>query len=148
MWIYVKMSFILVIKSEFSASLLQSSVSHDSSEIVLIYWFAAQETFLIIINIENSCAASYSVETDLFSLIGLNVGSCVGQLVTFLWCFCFLLCFSYFFKMFFSSVILRPTHIFMSYFSLTLILWFPCISWHVKKLLVIGGQRCVVECIS
>ncbi len=31
-----------------SASLLQSSVSHDPSEIILICWFAAQETFLII----------------------------------------------------------------------------------------------------
>ncbi len=30
-----------------------------SSEIILICWFAAQETFLIITNIENSCAASY-----------------------------------------------------------------------------------------
>ncbi len=40
-------------KAEFSASLLQSSVSQDPSEIILIYWFAAQETFLIIINVEN-----------------------------------------------------------------------------------------------
>ncbi len=30
-----------------------------SSEIILIYWLAAQETFLIIINAENSCAAQY-----------------------------------------------------------------------------------------
>ncbi len=37
----------------------QSSVSHDSSEIIIICWFAAQETFLIIINVENSCAAQY-----------------------------------------------------------------------------------------
>ncbi len=29
-------------------TLLQSSVSHDPSEIVLIFWFAAQETFIII----------------------------------------------------------------------------------------------------
>ncbi len=36
--------------AEFSASFLQSSVSRDPSEI----WFAAQETFLIIINGENS----------------------------------------------------------------------------------------------
>ncbi len=36
-----------VIKAEFSASLRQSSVSHDPSEIIII--FAAQETFLIII---------------------------------------------------------------------------------------------------
>ncbi len=47
------MSFIAVIKAEFSASLLQSSVSHD---LLLI---SAQETFLIIINVENSCAAQY-----------------------------------------------------------------------------------------
>ncbi len=40
-----------------SASLLQYSVSHDPSEVILIYWF--QETFIIIIiiNVENSCAA-------------------------------------------------------------------------------------------
>jgi len=40
-------------RAEFLASLLQSSVSHDSSEITLIWWFAAQETFLIIIKTEN-----------------------------------------------------------------------------------------------
>ncbi len=43
------MYFISVIKSEFSASLLQSSVSHDPSEIILICWLAVQETFIIII---------------------------------------------------------------------------------------------------
>ncbi len=37
-----------------------------SSEIILIYWFAAPEIFLIIINVGNSCAASYFGET-LFS---------------------------------------------------------------------------------
>ncbi len=38
-----------------------------SSEIILICWFAAQETFLIIINVKNSCAASYFfIETDTF----------------------------------------------------------------------------------
>ncbi len=35
------------------------SVSHDPSEIILIFWFTTQETFLKIINVENSCAASY-----------------------------------------------------------------------------------------
>ncbi len=30
-----------------------------SSEIIIIYWFTAQETFLIIINVENSRAAQY-----------------------------------------------------------------------------------------
>ncbi len=44
-------------KAVFSASLLQSSVPHDLSEIILIYWFAAQETVLIIINVENNYAA-------------------------------------------------------------------------------------------
>ncbi len=39
-----------MIKAVFSASLLQSSVSCDPSEIILICWFAAQETFLIIID--------------------------------------------------------------------------------------------------
>ncbi len=34
-----------MIKAEYSASFLQSSVSHDPSEIILIYLFAAQETF-------------------------------------------------------------------------------------------------------
>ncbi len=39
-----------------SASLLQSPVSHDPSEIIIICRFGA---FLIIINVENSCAASF-----------------------------------------------------------------------------------------
>ncbi len=34
-----------------------SSVSHDPSEIIWICWFAAQETFLTMINVENNCAA-------------------------------------------------------------------------------------------
>ncbi len=59
-WIYCQIKFIPVIKAEFSASLiLQSSVLHDPSKIIIICWFAAQETFLIIIIVENSCAASY-----------------------------------------------------------------------------------------
>ncbi len=37
-------------------------VSHDPSEIILIFWFAAQETFLIVINVENCCAAQYFCE--------------------------------------------------------------------------------------
>jgi len=37
------------------------TVSHDLSEIILICWFAAQETciIIIIINVENSWAALY-----------------------------------------------------------------------------------------
>jgi len=34
-------------KAEFSESLLQSSVSHDPSEIIQIWLFGAQETFLL-----------------------------------------------------------------------------------------------------
>jgi len=50
-------------KAEFStSSLLQSSGSHDPPEIILICWFAAQET-LLIINVENICAVLYFVET-------------------------------------------------------------------------------------
>ncbi len=32
-------------------------MSHDPSEIILIGWFGAQQTFLTIINIEIGCAA-------------------------------------------------------------------------------------------
>ncbi len=46
-------------KAEFPALLLNASVSHDLSEVILRCWFAAQETFWIIINVKNSCAAKY-----------------------------------------------------------------------------------------
>ncbi len=46
-----------MIKAEFSSSLLQSSVSRDPSEIILIC--ATQETFLIIISVDNICSAQY-----------------------------------------------------------------------------------------
>ncbi len=46
------MLFISVIKAVFPASLLQSSVSYDPSEIILRCWFAAQETLLIITNVK------------------------------------------------------------------------------------------------
>ncbi len=39
-------------QSWISALLLQSLASYDPSEIILICWFAAQEIFLIIINVE------------------------------------------------------------------------------------------------
>jgi len=42
-------SFSIVIHScQFPASLPQSSVSHDPSEIILIWWFVAKETFIVI----------------------------------------------------------------------------------------------------
>jgi len=47
MWIYSKVSFIPVYFQH------QSSVSHDPPEITRIWWSDAQETFMIIINVEN-----------------------------------------------------------------------------------------------
>ncbi len=41
-------------KAVLSVPLLQSSESHDPSEIIIIYWFTAQQTCIIIINVENS----------------------------------------------------------------------------------------------
>ncbi len=37
--------------------MLQSLVSHNPLEIILICWFGAQETFIIIINVKNNFAA-------------------------------------------------------------------------------------------
>ncbi len=51
------MQFIyFMVKLNFQQPLLQSSVSHDTSEIILISWFDTPEIFLII-NVEKSCAA-------------------------------------------------------------------------------------------
>ncbi len=50
-------------KAGFSASLLQSSVLHDPSEIILIGWFVAKETIIIIINVENIVGCNIFVET-------------------------------------------------------------------------------------
>ncbi len=60
--------------------LLQCSVSHDPSEIILICRFAAQEAFIIIIiiiiiNIENSCAAYFFISVF------------VGTMIFFFWIF-------------------------------------------------------------
>ncbi len=57
MWIYNQMYCISVMHiCIFSIITPVFSVTW-SSEIIIIYWFAAQETFLIIINVEYSCAA-------------------------------------------------------------------------------------------
>ncbi len=52
--------------SAISASLLQSSVSHDPSEIIQICCFVARETFPAIINAENSCAYYFCGNIILF----------------------------------------------------------------------------------
>ncbi len=48
-------------KALFSASLLQSSESHDPSEIILICWLCLRN-ISDLISVENSCAASYFLE--------------------------------------------------------------------------------------
>jgi len=49
-----------------------SLLSHDPSEIILICRFGAQEIFLIIINVENSRAASYICgDHDIFFQVSL-----------------------------------------------------------------------------
>ncbi len=42
----------IFLQNAFSASLLQSLVSHDPSGVILICWFAAQETFIITVSDE------------------------------------------------------------------------------------------------
>ncbi len=39
----------MMAKLNFQQSLPQSSVSHDPSEIILICWFGAQETFFVVL---------------------------------------------------------------------------------------------------
>ncbi len=66
--VYFQYNVLFWCNAEFPAvinSSLQSSVSHDPSEINIMYWFAAQETFLIIVNVENRCAAQYFFQDSL-----------------------------------------------------------------------------------
>ncbi len=62
------MSFIPVIKAVFSASLLQSSVSHDLRNHYNMK-IAAQETFLVIINIKIVVLLHVFVESILFRIL-------------------------------------------------------------------------------
>ncbi len=55
-------------KAEFSASLPQSSVSHDPSEIILICWFAVQEKFLFFISMLKTICDFFSGFFDKFHL--------------------------------------------------------------------------------
>ncbi len=62
-----KRDFIPVMaKLNFQQLLRQSSVSHDPSETILTYQFGAQETFLIIINVQNNFAAYYCGNRNTF----------------------------------------------------------------------------------
>ncbi len=55
-----------MIKAEFSASLLQSSVSHDPLEIILICWFAAKKHLLLLSPLKAVVLPYISVETFYF----------------------------------------------------------------------------------
>ncbi len=52
--IVINLKYNLFLWSKLNFQHYSSSVSHDPSENILIYWFAAQEIFLF--NVENSCA--------------------------------------------------------------------------------------------
>ncbi len=43
-------------------------MSHDAPETIVICWFGAQETYIIIIiiNVENHCSAKYICENNVF----------------------------------------------------------------------------------
>ncbi len=43
----------MMAKLDFQQPLLQSSVSHDLSDIILVCWYGAQEFFFIKIKVEN-----------------------------------------------------------------------------------------------
>ncbi len=57
-----------MLKLNFQQLLLQTSVSHDPSEIIPIFLFSAQETFLII-NVKNSVQLYIFVKIMMYSLL-------------------------------------------------------------------------------
>ncbi len=59
----------LMAKFNFQQPSLQPSVSHDHSEIFLIWWIYSQEKKNIIIHVKNSCAACY-----FFKLCNISLG--------------------------------------------------------------------------
>ncbi len=73
MWIYVKMSFISVMRSCIFSIITPVFSVTWSSEIIIICWFAAQETFLIIINVENYGSLFLSKNKVFISLVRLLI---------------------------------------------------------------------------
>ncbi len=55
----------LILRWQRLESLLQSSVSHEPSEIILIRWFTAQETFPSIINVQTAVLLSIFAEIQI-----------------------------------------------------------------------------------
>ncbi len=64
-WIYCKMQSIPVMRSWIFSII--TPVFRDPSEIILICWFDPQEKNLIIINVDNSCAASFFLQNSLMN---------------------------------------------------------------------------------
>ncbi len=61
---------LIPVMGKLSAVITQSLVSHGPSEIILISWFVAQETFNIIINVKNICATdSFCENNDTFRIL-------------------------------------------------------------------------------
>ncbi len=55
-------------KAEFSTSLLQSSVSHDLSEIILICWFDAQKYIFLIKYLSENLKLIKSDSKDIYNV--------------------------------------------------------------------------------
>ncbi len=64
--IYCKMKFIPVMRSCIFSIITPVFSVTWSSEIIIICWFTAQETFLIIINVENGMLLKYFVKIVIF----------------------------------------------------------------------------------
>ncbi len=71
-----------MIKAEFSASLLQSSVSHDPSEIILISWFDAQENYYYYQCRKQLCCLGIVAKKDYYIYI---LNACVSNVTYFRW---------------------------------------------------------------
>ncbi len=74
----------MMAKPIFQQALLQFSVSHDPSEIILICWFDAREPFLIIITAKYLCGKRDTFFAVFFDGIKLNR-------TAFIWNKCFVL---------------------------------------------------------
>ncbi len=113
----VKCNLFLWCKAEFSASLLQSSVSHDPSEISLICWIA--ERFLIIIHVENSYAAIYfcgnhdNTSSRLFIEIEMSLMSLLIYLMQPCWIKKIIYIYIYIYTHTFSTYIYAYTYIYI-----------------------------------
>ncbi len=59
-------------KAGFSASLLQSSVSHVPSEIIIICWFTAEEKIFIIISVKTRCSLVFLWNHCFFPVFLIN----------------------------------------------------------------------------